>query len=517
MAMERLTWRQVDAPNMTGAAGMMSAGNRILQDALSGIGQLAGTAKENQMNKYSADVLLRAAQMTDPAQARAFLEQARVEGAGRLNEGALDYLTNLQDNILATKEKGLNVQDLELDLRNQEYLRDRTRDTNSALDQNMPAIVQAKALAQAGDFEGSQAILAGVAQQAPILGATLVEGLDDASAGYTWNQGAREKDRDWNQSNHAKAISDQARDIVQGNIFSQGVVSPEDAKQLATQIEGMSPELQLAVNEQIDKRFATDTAATDVTAAPYDPFNKNNKYLGNLTGSQNKAAFEEDFARVNADLETDLNNNAAFRLEKTKEQIGDFGLDPKAKLQEVLGMDDDAYSQAEIDNSISRIQSKLRDDGIEVTEADVAAAIAAEAKTAKWGMPWISSVDRGDRAVNEDASLELLRNTHGATRKALYDEMGSLVDRKAKIGETKQQADAFAKYATQLKGKPRAAGFQDQADLFTAALVDLVQETDRKRPEPTVGPRAAPDSAAERRRKEKEAADMMRALSGYGY
>lgn len=471
MAMERLTWRSIDAPSFTGAGALMESGNNTLQQALSSAGGALKAANAQRQNKYTADVLLRAGQMTNPDEAARFLETIRNERPGLLTDGGLETLMGLRDAMYNTEGKRLQNTDLRNDIGFEEYTRGEQKNRNAAQLGAADALIQARLQADEGNMAGARDTLRGI---------TNPYALEAADAALTSAQSDYEKQssrvmKDYNDSRTVKSdqVNDFARDYVQESIFPQGVASAEDAKNLIRQDTSLTPQQRLAAYDAVDKQYGQQSSARDPFASQFDVFSA----IPSLGGSQAKASLDADYTRSTTEITNRQHNNPLYRLETTKQSLGDFGLDPKAKLKETLGLDDEAYSQNEIDNSIDKILARVQQQLPNVTQEDVVAAVASQYATDKWGMPWISSRKRGDRRVDEAAAIELLMQARGRGADTLYQEMAENQSVLDNLQNTRTQRMALEQAITQMGDSPRAAELKEKAASAALAEMMLTEES----------------------------------------
>ena len=471
MAMERLTWRSIDAPSFTGAGALMESANNTLQQALSSAGGALKAANAQRQNQYTADVLLRAGQMTDPNEAARFLETIRNERPGLLTDGGLETLMGLRDAMYNTEEKRLQNIDLNSDIGFEEYTRGEQKKSNAAELDAAGALLQARLRADRGDMEGSRRTIEGITNPYALEAADAA--LTSAQSDYAAQSLRVMKDYDDSRKVKGDQVADFARDYVQDSIFSQGVVSAEDAKNLIRQDTSLTPQQRLAAYDAVDQQYGQQSSARDPFASQFDVFSANPA----LGGSQAKASLDADYTRSTTEITNRQHNNPLYRLETTKQTLGDFGLDSKAKLKETLGLDDEAYSQNEIDNSIDRILTQVNKALPNVTQEDVVAAVASQYATDKWGMPWISSRKRGDRRVDEDAAIELLMQARGRGADTLYQDMAENQAVLDNLQNTRTQRMALEQAITQMGDSPRAAELKTKAASAALAEMMLTEES----------------------------------------
>ena len=304
----------------------------------------------------------------------------------------------------------------------------------------------------------------------PLLLGTAAAGVEGAQSDRGVFQTQRAVEDGYQDGVEAEALSDATRDRVQG-LFAQGVVSAEDAKYELQKDSTLTPEEKLAGFAEIDARIAENQSI----ASPFaDSFNVYTANEGALGGSQRRQAVTSQLTEVTATQQNKLEANPVYRLEQTRSKLGDMGVDSKAGLQEALGLDDESWSQSEIDNSIKDISAEFASRNINVTESDIVAAIAANYATDTWGMPF-SKVNRGDRKVDKRAVMEMLSQTHGSMRNTLYDEMTADASMLEEITASKSNFDALEAAATQVGDRPRGQLFKDEAAEAALQMEMLLQ------------------------------------------
>lgn len=471
MAMERLTWKSVDAPSFSGAGALTESANNAIQAAFTSAGSAVSGVQAGRRNAYSADALLRAGQIGDPAQVAAFMEGIRQENPSMLTNGALESIMGLKDSVLKTQGAALDNRDLLGDITAEERERADAAALQAATQSNASSILAAQTAGLRGDTAGAQDAFAKIVEANPLLLPVAAAGVEGASSDLTTFQNQRGIEDTRQDKEEAEALSDATRDRVQG-LFAKGVVSAEDAKYELQQDSTLTPEEKLAGFAEIDARIAENQSIASPFADSFNVYTDNDNALG---GNQRRQAVTSQLTEVTATQQNKLEANPVFRLEQTKERLGDLGVDPKAVLQDKLGLDDESWSQSEIDNVIRDVSAEFAARNINVTETDIATAVAATYATDTWGMPG-SKVIRGDRKADKNAVIELLSQTHGSMRNTLYDEMTADMTILDEITKSKANLDALEAAATQVGDRPRGQLFRDEAAEAARQNELLVQE-----------------------------------------
>lgn len=474
MAMERLTWKSVDAPSFAGAGALTESANNAIQAALGSAGSAVGGIQARRRNAYSADALLRAGQIGDPAQVAAFMESIRQENPNMLTDGALQSIMGLKDSVLKTEGAALDNRNLLGDITAEEKERADAAALQAAIQGNASGIFAAQAAGINGDKQGAVDQFGQLVAANPLLLGTAAAGAEGAVTDNGVFQTQRAVEKGYQDGVEAEALSDATRDRIQG-LFAKGVVSAEDAKYELQKDSTLTPEEKLAGFAEIDARIAENQSIVSPFADSFNVYTDGNNALG---GSQKRQAVTSQLTEVTATQQNKLEANPVYRLEQTKAKLGDLGVDSKAGLQEALGLDDESWSQSEIDNSIKDISAEFASRNINVTEADIVAAIAANYATDTWGMPF-SKVQRGDRKVDKRAVIEMLSQTHGSLRTSLYEDMEADAAILDQITSSKSKLDALEAAATQVGDRPRGQLFRDEAAEAALQMEMLLQEAYR--------------------------------------
>ena len=198
--MAPLTWRNVDAPNLSGAAAITESSSKAWGDAMGIMGDMMAKRREQRIGAASAAALAGASGITDPV---AFAEYMKTVDATQVSPEALGMLMGRPQELVELRGAELsneNVmqqmkfdrEDQEWDIRNKEqefsfdaqdqnsqmeserlgrevtgYELDKTRNTDKAELDSGPIILQANQMARDGNIDGARALLEKHAKENP--------------------------------------------------------------------------------------------------------------------------------------------------------------------------------------------------------------------------------------------------------------------------------------------------------------------------------------------------------------
>lgn len=185
--MATLTWRNVDAPNFSGALEGYRTASSLLNNAVRGAQDVVGGFQRANSDAADRAILSRTLGIQDPAQYQRALADGTLLGPNGAN-ASLDTLRGLDNRVGTLLDRSTKKQSMEQTA----YENQRGRDTNALSDAAAPDIAQARLLARNNDQAGLNQLL----QTSPTLRAlrpeqlaNLVTGVDNLSSNFQSRRG----------------------------------------------------------------------------------------------------------------------------------------------------------------------------------------------------------------------------------------------------------------------------------------------------------------------------------------
>lgn len=384
--MARLTWQNVEAPNLLGAGNLIGNATSAFSSAMDNIRQAAARAQAEERAAYSARSLAGLAGVKNPEDVGAFIQSQQ---ADMLTPEALQVMLNQPGILLDRASKQTSLDDARADLAWQEG--DRAGQLESA-----GAITEAQRLALLGQRDEALGIISGLTGHAA-RNAASENVIGDIGGNFGDFQTQREAEDNWGQKIDNRNTEDYARDYVINQVIPEAT-NKADAERFIMLNQQLSPkekeaaikELSSYSDEQIALTDPNATGAFDSELAPTRVSILNDNQFGaNFIKQDISNKRSGDDLVVFSDNLDSINKNAA------DPNVGPQNL--VKYLEETAGVSSGGIGWDGLNQDIDNMVATMKGKGITVSRAEVAAAIQATAKTSN--MAFVDSLVQQPEAV----------------------------------------------------------------------------------------------------------------------
>lgn len=450
--MAPLTWRNVDAPNMSGSAALMESAQNSFTNAMDLLTKNADRAAAQRRQTASQQALAGLAGIQNPNEVANYISGL---DASQLSPEALEVMMRQPEVLLDRQRQQLGLDEIRGDIGWKENSREGI--LNSAA-----ARLEARRQAGAeGDLRQAYDTLSGLSGHALLAALQDTGGLESSTADW---QSRRGTETAYNDNRHKLAVSNSARDYVYGNLYQnannaeeaklrarQEIDDPELLQTVESMIDGSGDERFQIRDENIEDVFKSDASMSELANRITNDHDTINLDITNRIQSNPLTSFAAAKATFEGLLEDGSPGDIAAALEKSGISSAGIGWDG-------------------INQDFDDIIQELGKTGIKVDRKDVAVASMETARTS--GIAFNDNLKNNKKAI-----ADLLRSTKDFSAMRLanndlqqFESFNSILENNAAEIENLRTRH----HVEMSKGQT------DRADRTKAAIEELLQESRSK-------------------------------------